>query len=102
MTTIGNRVQTIRCVECGYGVGEMPGTSCGQPKWHRQHRKPKDPELLEQYKYLQEDMTGQQMGAVPRWVRARIHVEAMKRGISPNQWAGEIMHEWAKKNGGKP
>lgn len=92
----------IRCVSCGYMVGEISGRRCAQPKWHRPFRSQLSTEGRQQAQYWAEDVTKQLMGALPGWARARLYVEAMKAGKSSNQLAGELLTMWAKKQGGKP
>lgn len=86
----------LKCFSCGYAVHSVPGDRCFQKAWHQI---PKLSTLaLKQAKYWARERTVQQMGAVPGWVRARIAVESLKQGKSPNQLAGEIMTRWAKKH----
>jgi hypothetical protein len=84
------------CHVCGYKSLQFPGRKCTQPRWHKP---PKAVSRTDCRTWSEKNAT-HQSGQVQGWVRARIAVEAQKKGVSPTYLAGLILTSWSRRRGG--
>lgn len=83
------------CHSCGYYHKAHPGASCKQKRWHKPFAD--GIELSDQERFMTTHAS-----YVPNWVRARLRVEATKRGVTAGKLSSEILEIWAANKSGRP